>query len=179
MRMLLTIIIALVFFSAAVAVPMWLTGKFTKENIQKITNPKPPETKAAEGDDVGPLAQALKAREEELKKREAKVQQDEERLQKMQTDLDQIRSEIQSVQTKITASLKTADAEREKRLQDVALSMTKMKPEKAAEAFKEWPPDEAAEVFRLMKDKERGKILDAMDTKQAAAILAILRQSKI
>lgn len=180
------LVVAVLFFAGSLAGLLAFNGNLSKEGLEKLRHPKTAEQKAEAGaasdapeDESSALAQALKQRAEELDKREAKLREEEERIKKARTDLESLRAEVQSVQTQISASVKTVDSDRQKRMADVALSLSKMKASNAAETLKTWPVQDAVGVLRLVKDKERAKILDAMPPEQSAALLMELQNKKL
>ncbi len=180
-KLIFYVLLPLVAFAGTVAVCLSLTGNLSKEGIDKIlgrAQPAKQTQEAAEGQ-TDPYLRALQQREEDLKKREAKVQEDDARIKKAQTDLDQLRTEIEDLQKEIGDALKVEDAEQQKRVADVALSLGKMKPVNAAKTLESWDVQESAKVLRLVKDKERGKILDSMTPEKAAAILLELKAAKL
>lgn len=179
----LFLMLPLVSFLATVVVLTVVTGNLSKEKLQSVlgkTDAKPAAVKQEQQPSESDVfARALKQRDEELKRREAKVREDEERVKKMQADLEQLRTELTTIQNQIQTALKSEDAKQKASLQDVALSLSKMKPTNAAETLSEWPPSEAADILRLIKDKERGKILDAMKPEKAAPLLKSLQEPRL
>lgn len=184
LKLIITLLIAILCFAGSLAGLLAYSGNLSKEGFNKLLSPKPAAQKTEEattekGDESSALAQALKQREEELDQREAKVREEEERLKKSRTDLESLRAELQNIQTQIGASVKAVDADRKKRMEDVALSLSKMKATGAAEVVSSWPVEDAIAILRLVKDKERAKILDAMKPEQSAALLLGLQDKKL
>ncbi len=176
-------VLPLVSFLATVVALTLLSGNLSKEKLLgafggKSGKPAPAvqEEQPSESD---MFARALKQRDEDLKQREAKVREEEERIKKMQVDLQQLRTELATIQTQIQTVLKTEEASRKVALNDVAMSLSKMKPQNAADTLSEWPASDAADILRLIKDKERGKILDAMKPEKAAPLLKSLQEPKL
>jgi len=182
------LIFALGSFAGAVLGPLALSGNLNQDGLNKLLG-KPPVEKpgeagapgaegAAPQGDVDPLVAALKAREEEIARREEEVRKQEESLRKMTADLEAMRDDLATMQTQIDEKIAREDDSRKERMQEVALSLAKMKPTNAAASLKSWSPEDAAAVLRLVKDRERGKILDAMG-ESAAPLLQVLQQPRI
>lgn len=180
-KMVVVVILVLAAFLAAILIPMGMSGKLTKESLDKLLGkeePKPEEGPAkASKEDI--LVRAIKDREEELDQREAKVREEEDRIRKMQSDLDQFRNELLTLQMQIQEMVKAEDSNRETRLKDVAQSLGKMKPANAAQTLSSWTPDDAADVLRLVKERERGRILDAMQPEQASMVLKSIQANRL
>ncbi len=178
MRFIALVLLAAISFIGAVAGALALTGNLTKENILEIVKPQPKETTAAETteDDVGPLSRALQKREAELDKRERELDKQEERLDQRLAELKALREEIAQIRKQIQTALEKQDAERDKRMQDVADSLAEMDPANAAQTIEQWPTEDAAVALRLIKERERGKILDEMDPEKAGLVLRSLQQ---
>lgn len=183
------LVFALGSFAGAVVGPLALSGNLNQEGLNKLLGKAPAAPAAGEAGapgadgtvvqgDVEPLAAALKAREEEIARREEEVRKQEEVLRKMMTDLDTMRDDLATMQTQIDEKINKEDDARKERMQEVALSLAKMKPANAAASLESWSAEDAAAVLRLVKDRERGKILDAMGEK-AAPLLQVLQQPRI
>jgi len=177
MKLIVYILIPLLSFAGTVAVCLALTGNLSTAGINKILRTEPPaeQAPAAPAQEVDPYLQALQRRDEELKKREASVQAQEAQVKKAKADLEQLRTDVEQIQKKIGEVLKADDADQTKRVTDVALSLSKMKPTNAGKLVDAWDVKEAAKVLRLVKDKERGKILDSMTPEKAGAVLLELQ----
>jgi flagellar motility protein MotE (MotC chaperone) len=173
--------IPLLAFAGTVTLCLFLTGNLSKEKIEKIIGKKNEQEVApvAPGDVTDPYVRALKQREDELAKREARVQEEDERVKKSQADLEKLRADIETIQKEIGDTLAVEDSDQQKRVADVALSLSKMKPMNAAKTLDTWDVKESSKVLLLIKEKERGKILDAMTPEKAAAILLDLQSSKL
>lgn len=175
------VLVPVVAFAATLVVCLALSGNLSKEGIQKLVSSPTAETSAetAPANEIDPLVKALQTREEDLNKRETQVREDEERVKKEQADLEALRTELQALQVKIGAAVKTEDAAQEKRIEDVALSLAKMKPKNAADTLSAWTVDDAAAVLRKVKDKDRGKILNEMTPEKASAVLLELQSPRL
>jgi flagellar motility protein MotE (MotC chaperone) len=180
-KLIVYVLIPLIAFATTVVACLALTGNLSKEQILKIVGKAPAAEQAGEApkEEADPYLRALQQREDALKKREAKLQESEAQIKKSQTDLDQLKTELEAVQKQIGDTLKNEDADAQKRISDVALSLSKMKPTNAAKTLDSWEAPDAAKVLRMVKDKERGKILDAMTPEKAATILLELKAGKI
>ncbi len=182
MKYVLYLLIALLVFGITMVTALAVTGNLNADAIAALTGGAPAETTAAapeskSSDSLGPLAQQLKAREADLNAREAKVKEMELQLQQRQASLEKMRTELETLQKEIGGSMDDADTERATRVQSVAVTMEKMKPDKAAERLSALPAEEAAEILALVKDKSRGKIIESMEPEQATRILRMLQES--
>lgn len=169
--------LALVCFLLALIVPIAATGNLPK--LGQLVGRKPPEQPVElkeEPDQVTPLVRALRLREEKLDEREAQIKEEEERVRIMRADLEQLRTDLKDIQQQIGLSLQAADVDREERLQEVATSLSKMKPKNAAKTLDEWPPSDVAGIMLRIKDKERSKIFDEMTPDKAAVILQAIQE---
>ena len=177
MKLIIVMIVALVAFAGALVVAGKATGvldALTRENVGKLISGKPEEEKPLSQeprDDVVPLTRALKMREEELNKREESIRQQDAQIKKRQTDLEELQTQIKGIQEQIQQTVSVQDAVRNNRFQDVAMSLSKMKPANAAKILNDWPAEEIGGVLALIKEKDRGKILDAMTPEKAASAL--------
>lgn len=180
-KLILYVIIPIIALVGTVVACLALTGNLSKEQMLKIVGKGPAAEQAEETpkEEADPYLRALQQREEALKKREAKLQDNEAQIKKSQADLDQLKTELEAVQKQIGDTLKNEDADAQKRISDVALSLSKMKPANAAKTLDTWEAADVAKVLRVVKEKDRGKILDAMPPEKAAAVLLELKAAKI
>ena len=184
-KFILLLLVALIAFAGTVAAILAITGNLTQESLTKIVSPPPPPVETApeaKPDETDAVIRALQAREEDLNKREAAVKEEEDRLKKEQADLEVLRTQLVGIQQEIGKTIQAEDADHLKRVQNVALSLAKMKPAQAAKTLGTWSVQDVAKVLRFMKDKERGKLLDAIASdqpEQAAKILLYLQNEKL
>jgi len=183
MRIIGLIVLALTAFALTLVAALALSGNLNKEKLQqafqKDTENVIPEE---EPDPVAPWAQALKEKEEALNKREAELKEREAQLERERQGLIELKSELTAIQSRIDESLQATDTEQQAKRQEVADSLSKMKPANAAKILDDWVPDEAAEVLRLIQEKDRGKILDSLvlvNASKAAEILRIIQEKDI
>lgn len=182
MKYVLYLLIGLVVFGITLVTALAVTGNLNGEAIAALTGSAPAPVAAPEpagSDALGPLAQQLRSREADLNAREMKVKEMEVQLQQRQASLEKMRTELETLQKQIGGAMDEADTERETRVQSVAITVEKMKPDKAAERLSALPAEEAAEILALVKDKSRGKIIEAMELEQATRILRMLQESPI
>jgi len=180
MRTVAYVLVAVVSFIATIVAAMGLTGSLSKEGFQRLVKgPAPPAAAAPKREDeVGPLARALTAREEDLTTREAALQSREQQVTQMEADLEQLRTEVLEIQQQVREAIQSEETDRATRLLDVATRLGKMKPVNAAKILENLPVADAAEVLRLIKDKESAKILDALQVDKASELLRALQERK-
>jgi flagellar motility protein MotE (MotC chaperone) len=163
-KFILMLLVAAIAFAGTVAAILAITGNLSQESLMKIVSPAPAPVETApeaKPDETDAVIRALQARDEDLNKREAAVKEEEDRLKKEQADLDVLRTQLVGIQQEIGKTIEAEDADHRKRVQNVALSLAKMKPAQAAKTLGTWSVQDAAKALRFMKDKERGKLLDA------------------
>lgn len=182
MKYVLYLLIGLLVFAVTMVTALAVTGNLNAEALAALTGAEQeamPATETPDSDTLGPLAQQLKAREAALNAREAKVKDMEMQLQQRQAALEKMRTELEGLQKQIGGAMEDADTERAARVQSVAITLEKMKPDKAAERLVSLPAEEVASILALVKDKARGKIIEAMDPDQATRVLQMLQESPI
>ena len=179
MKLLGLALLALVSFAAALVGMVAASGNLSKESIEQLIKKPEPQVVAEQAqDDVGPLARALREREQKLDERQRAVSEREARVSQMLAELDELRAEVLAIQKQIQAALDSEETDRQTRLEDVAKSLAEMKPTNAAQVLEDWPVEDAAEVLRLIKEKDRGKILDGMEPAKTAVLLRALQERK-
>lgn len=177
MKIVIWIVLFLVCFIGVLVGAAALTGKLSKESVMRMVKgePEPVAAPIEEPDDVGPVAQALKKRDEQLRAREESVAKEEEMIKLQQRDLETLRTETKELLDQLKQTIAERDTAREQRLQSIAKSIEGMKPANAAKTLEEFETEDAADVLRLIKEKTRGKILDAMAPEKAALLLQNLQ----
>ncbi|HOZ47409.1 MAG TPA: hypothetical protein PLO37_13690 [Candidatus Hydrogenedentes bacterium] len=180
MKALGLVLLVTVSFAATLTGLLAASGRLSRETIEALLkHPQPVVAPQQAADDVGPLANALRARKEELDARQADLDAREKRIAQMLADLEELRTDIDGIRKDIQRSLDSIDEDRGERMASVAKSLSEMKPENAAKALADWPIDEAASVLGQIREKERGKILDSMDSGKAAVLLQALQEKKL
>lgn len=166
-------------FALALGVPLAMTGNLSAPKIMAALKGEPAlaESEAAVApDELGDLAARLKKREAALNERERELRQLEAQVKRREEDLEQTRKRLEDLQTQLEGGLEEAAEERTMRIKTVALSISNMKADKAAEALSGMPPDEVAEILLEVRDRDRGKILDAMSPDRATRVLSALQE---
>jgi len=178
--------LGIVCFIGAIAFSLHAGGHLNKENMSILLGKEQPaEAAPAEtGENVpqteaGGVKSALTEREEKIFEREKELAQEAERLEKVRAELEVERAEIEKIQKEIQQAIAAENADQPKRIEEVALSLSKMKATNAAKTLQEWSDEEAANILRLMKDRDRGKILDLMEAERAAKVLRALQAPKL
>jgi len=185
MKIILYAMVALISFIASLAAALALTGNLSKETLDRmmgkesaVTTPSavapPPQS-----DSVGPLVQQLKKKEESLKKREQELNEQATQLDQRQQELERMRTDLEGMQKQIQTAVQDADKERDGRLQAIAITISEMKPDKAAERLKGMSAQDVAEILGFVKPKDRGKIVEAMEADMATRVLRALQERKI
>lgn len=176
-------LLVLISFVGTLACVMAATGNLSQERVMQLVKGPDAEDEDAEesvpADDVGPLARALQAREKKLDEHEEALKRREERVRTMLEELQELRKDVEDLQKEIQQALDDEAVDQKVRIEDVAKSISSMKPTNAAALLDDWPPEDAARVLRLVKERDRGKILDAMAPTKAASVLRSLQESPV
>ena len=169
-------------FAIALTAAMALSGNLNRNAMQKLMGAQPQTAGVAVGEqnqDVETLVRllrekesALNLREQELNERENQLLAREESLQKMRADLEAMQGRVQSV-------FADADSERQTRLETVAVTLTQMRPNRAAERLEGMPPEDIAEILNLLEPKDRGKIVEALEPELATRVLRRLQEGRL
>ncbi len=179
MKIVVLAMLAILSFAGAFGAALWATGSLSGEAVKPSGQEGESSAKAASeehGDPLSVLAQQLKKKENDLKERETQLQQREAQLAQREQELTQMQKKLEELQKQVMGGLDDAKKEREARLQTIAITLSSMKPDKAAERLENLPPEDAAAILNLVKPKERGKIVEAMKTEAATRILRILQE---
>lgn len=184
MKFLLFGIIGLLSFLGTLLGVLALTGNLSSEALQRVSSKPEPAaaaTPATSQDPVGPLAQALKAKEEDLKKRELALKEREGILDQREKDLNKLRTDLEGIRTEVSAAMDAKEEERQMQLQTVAETLEAMRPENAAASLQGMPEKDVADILKLVQTKNRGKIMDAMkgDSGYAAGVLKALQEGRL
>jgi flagellar motility protein MotE (MotC chaperone) len=181
MKYLIFLLVAVLVFGLTLAGALAMTGNLNGEALARMVSGDTAPDLAAPGaaapsDPLSPLAQQLKRREDALKEREDRLKTWEAQLLQREGSLEQMRTELEALQKQLNATVDEADAERKSRIEAIAITMEKMRPERAAERLLGLPTEEAAEILALVKDKSRGKIIESMDADQATRVLRMMQE---
>ena len=179
MKAFVIMVMAIFVLVATLAGGIYMVGGFTKEGMAKLLGIEPAKVEKpaepASAEQIPELVKALKERATELDERDAALRTEEKRVQETRAQLEELRATLQQLVAEATKSLDKADADKQARLENVALSLGSMKPASAAEAIADWPPEDSAMMLQMIEDRARGKILDAMQPDKAAAILKAMQ----
>lgn len=179
MRLVVYLVVAVVAFAAGMLIPMAIGGNLNMDAINRaLGRSEPPATAAPQEDPLGPLAQKLKEREEELEALEAELEERRARLEQRERELDDTLEQIQEIQARLDEQMAKEDAARLERLSKLADMVAAMDPGNAAEDLEAMAPEDAAEVLLLVKDRTAGSILDEMEPRQRALIHQILQSRR-
>lgn len=182
MKIILYGLLAVISFVLSLVAALAMTGNLSQASLDKLSGKEPPVVEAPEvkkSDPVGPLVQQLKKKGEALKAQEQELNDRAAQLDKREQELGRMRSELEALQKQIQGSVQEAGEERTARLKSVAITISEMKPDKAAERLGGLPPDDIAEILNQVKPKERGKIVEALEPDLATRVLRALQESKI
>jgi len=168
---------------AALGLAIYLSGALTQEGLRKLLDvePAPVETTDAPASEVQipEVVKALNEREADLDAREAALKTETARLEESRAQLEELRAVLRDLVADASSSLDQADAGKQARLQNVAMSLAAMKGPQAAEAISSWAPEDAAVVLQMIEKRARGKILDSLTPDQAAAILRAMESVEV
>jgi flagellar motility protein MotE (MotC chaperone) len=174
-------VLALLSFAGSMVLALALTGNLNKEALDRLMQKEPEMSVPAPSptDTIGPLTQQIKKKEEQLKQREQELSERESQLNQREAGLKQLQTQLEGIQKEISGTLESAEAERNLRVQTVALTLAQMKPDKAAKSLESMPVEDVAAILAQVKDKDRGKIVEAMDPQTATKVLRALQESKL
>lgn len=181
MKILIYLLMAVLAFALTMTAALAMTGNLSSEALARIVSGDPtPDLSgrptAGPSDPLSPLAQQLKRREDALRDREARLATWEAQLLQREGSLETMRRELETLQKQLNTSVDEAETERKGRLESVALTIEKMRPERAAERLLGLPTEEVADILILVKDKSRGKIIESMDADQATRVLRMMQE---
>ena len=181
MKYILLAIASLVIFSGTIAAALFLTGNFNEETLQRLIQREvvmDTNTEAAGVTDVGPVAEALRMKEQELAEREAAFAEEKRQFELRLGELQVLQTKVDQVLAEIDASMADADTARQDKIRVQATSIAAMKADKAAQLLQSFSPEEAAEILyiasggkQVIEERPLGKILDALDTDFLTSVL--------
>ena len=183
LKYLLLGVISLVSFGATIATALVVSGNLNRETLDRLLQRGPQleaDAPAAAGGEVGPLAQALREKEQQLEEREASLDAREKEQAAREESLKLLQEELAAQQKAIANSMEDEEVARRARVQSTAISIAEMKADKAAGLLSGggFTPEEAAEILyfeangKATIDKgDQGKILDAMDIDFATQVV--------
>lgn len=178
MKIVLFLLAALLGFGGTLAGIMAATGTLHEGTFNQLmgeaSEVEAPQPRPVES--LGAFAQQLKQKEASLTEKEQALGDRERQLELREQSLQQLRSEIETMQSDILGAVETAEAEREEKLNAVAVTLSEMQPEKAAQSLIGFPPEDQAAILNLIsKAKDRGKIVEAMEQDQARRVLQAMQ----
>ncbi len=179
MKYALFLLLGLLSFAGALAGALALTGNLNGEALQRLLGSPAAEAvnnASAENQDVDMLVRQLREKETALARKEQELKERESQLLLREESLKTLRDEVEQMQSRVQGAMEEADAERKVRIESVALTLTEMRPNKAAERLDGMPPEEVAEILALIEAKDRGKIIEAMDAETATRVLRQLQE---
>ncbi len=183
MRVYFVITMALFAGIAVLGAAIYMSGALTKEGLRKLLDVEPApaadSVKPASEEQIPELVKALQEREQELKEREEALKTEAARVEETRAQNEELLTVLRDLVADASQSLDKADADKQARLQNVALSLGAMKPAQAAEAIASWAPEDAAVVLQMIEDRGRGKILDNLKPDEAAAILRAMENVSV
>lgn len=182
MRLLLIIILAIASFVLTLVGVLAITGNLSGESLNKLVAPaSAPQTGTIprpniQEDSIATLIEQIKKKENTLKQKEEELKKREEELKVKSQELQQMQTKIESIQKELGSKIEGDKKEKAVQMQTIAVTLSGMKPDKAAERLKTMNPDEIAEILSYVKPKERGKIVEALDAQLAAQVLQSLQK---
>ncbi len=183
MRLLLIIILSILSFIGTIVGMLAVTGNLSAEAMKKMLSPSsgvaqqsPISRPNIQEDTIATLIEQIQKKEALLKQKEEEIKKKEEELKLKAQELQQIQSNIEGIQKELSSKLEGDKKDRAVQMQTIAVTLSGMKPDKAAERLKTMNPDEIAEILSYVKPKERGKIVEALDAQLAAQVLQALQK---
>ncbi len=183
MRLLIVVILSVVSFIGTLVGVLALTGNLSGESLQKLVAPSSTASQkvsisrpSIQEDTIATLIEQIQKKEASLKQKEEEIKKKEEEIKLKSQELQQMQSKIESVQKELSSKLEIDKKEKAVQMQTIAVTLSGMKPDKAAERLKTMSPDEIAEILSYVKPKERGKIVEALDAQLAAQVLQSLQK---
>lgn len=180
MKIVGVLMLAVLAFVGAIVGALALTGNLSVERLSQIMGgDEAPVAEMQPTDPIAPVAERLKAEEERLQTWAAELDEREERLAQRKRVLDQTLEQVQQIQAEVNAAMDTLDTEQATRIEETALLLGAMDPQKAAESLASMNPEEAAAILRHIKERTAGRILDELaDARQRNVILQVMQERK-
>ncbi len=174
-------IVGVLSFAAWLVVVLAATGNLSSKTLAALTGREEPAVleSALPVKEVSGLAEQLRNRESTLLGREQDLKRQEAQLIQREQALEAMRKELQDLKKEIDQSLENREAERRARIRTIALSVSNMKPDKAALALDGMEIQDVAEILVQVKEKDRGKILDALNADLATRVLSAIQDLDI
>lgn len=177
-KIIATLVAIVAAFMLAVVVPMAASGFLNKESIDTILG-RTPELEESKPDPASALVKSLGEERERLKVWDAELKKREELLTLRETDLSTTLNEVKEIQASVMANMDSLDADQQAGIEEVAKTLSSMKPDNAAQDLEAMTPEQAAKLIPLISDRSRGKILDSMkDLQHRSLILQILQENR-
>ncbi len=158
--------------------PAALTGKLSEDTIRQLLGREGPPAIMRKADELGPLAEKLRAEQKRLEDWDAELAEEDERLTQRERIVDDTLAQVTLIQTDISSAMDTLDQEQETAIEVIAKTMAAMDEKNAATDLEAMTPEEAARILPLIKDRNRGKILDAMNADKRSMILQVQQDRK-
>ncbi len=174
-------IVGVLSFAVWLVVVLAATGNLSPKTFAALMGREVPALLELElpAGEVSGLAEQLRNREATLLSREQDLKREEAQLIQREQGLEAMRKELQDLKKDIDQSLDDREAARRARIRTIALSVSNMKPDKAAQALDGMETQDVAEILVQVKEKDRGKILDALDADQATRVLSAIQDLDI
>lgn len=172
------ILLAIAVFAAVLLAPLAIKGDLNVATFKRIAGIEEPAPPPSPDDELGPLAQKLKAQQEELRAWQTELEEREARLDQREALLDETVNEIDKTRDEVMAAIAQLDEEQLAALTEIAKTLESMEPSNAAADLEAMEPQEAARLLPLIKDRNAGKILDLVDPEIRSEILGVMQAKK-
>lgn len=172
------ILLFAVCFLGALIGPAAVTGKLNEDTIRQLMGGEEPAAEAQKKDELGPLAEKLRAEQKRLQDWDAELAEEDARLTQRERIVDDTLTQVTQIQSEISAAMDTLDQEQVAAIETIAKSLAAMDEQNAATDLEAMSPEEAARILPLIKDRDRGKILDAMDAARRSMIIQVQQDRK-
>ncbi|HPU97751.1 MAG TPA: hypothetical protein PLO53_07330 [Candidatus Hydrogenedentes bacterium] len=169
-----------------------LSGHLNSDSLSRIFGGAPPKEAASETakqadmaadpvriSSLDTLSRQLREKEAALNQREEELKQREAQLATREAELAKLRADLETMQKQLESSLQNADTERQVRLKTIALTISEMKPDKAAERLEGLDPADIAEILLQVEGKNRGKIMEALSPETAVSVMRQLQGKRL
>jgi flagellar motility protein MotE (MotC chaperone) len=174
-------ILSLALFAGTIAGALYFTGNLNEESLQRVLGREvapDPDAPPAASTSVGPLAEALREKEQEIAEREAALAERERQVAIRIEEISRLQAKLEELQDELDTSMDNADTARQERIRVQAISIAAMKAQNAAQLLMSFSPEEAADILyfesggkSIIDTRAQGAILDALDTDFATSLL--------
>lgn len=169
-------------FLLALTAALALSGNLNRDAMQKLMGAQTPTENQAGADqhqDVDTLVRLLREKETALERRERELNERETQLLAREESLQRMRAEVETMQGRIQDAFADEAKERETRLETVAVTLTQMRPNRAAERLEGMPPEDIADILKLLEPRDRGKIIEALEPELATRVLRRIQEGRL